>query len=667
MKYTQIKDFTRWITDDRFLGQWYVSDCEWVNIRKSSRWVVLSNNYRTVYTLWTTWGIISSFWNSLISWTKRTILCQWYKIFNTYNNKEVYSNINITDADFMLNLWTIWNYWYAITNLYLNRWDNSTWLITSNIVNEPLFWSTWSWTVWTWWTIWSNKASHTSWTAVLSQNLTSSNGKRHILYIRWSKTSGTSLTINVWWATLWTITNNWSFDVTYHFTWDWSDLLEFIPTTDFVWYVDQSYCYPSTMEEQYVSLSSRSDFRPVLYDGWMLYVWWDWTIDAIDTTLSVWTVVYTCTFNWNCRALTKIWDLIYAYLNDWINWYKISRDWISELPLYSQKWADNPVINVANMGNYDYIITGIGEFDENKYRRMWYSEGWNKTLMYWSDYINYSKQLLNFNPFNTNAIETLNNIVFIPSIDTIYWYWNIKASLKTSLSKDIVIPNSDRISALYVLDQSNVYVWYYEEDGWTTTFKYFKQDIRDWYAYWTNWYICTLSWDWWDIETKKTLNRIVVWYKLDKYQTYTTSLDVSIKIDNNKYWVFDYSSISILPMIWDTYSYNWLTYTIYKIQNNQIICTKDENWPQYDNIIGNSWTLTKSTWLWDTTISFSKVDNYIYVGTIDDATKNKETLKITESYNEVIVKVDLISENETITPTLYSIKILFDYDKLDVW
>ena len=44
LAYQQQKDFTKWITDDRFLGSGFVADAEWVNIRKSSRGVILSNN-----------------------------------------------------------------------------------------------------------------------------------------------------------------------------------------------------------------------------------------------------------------------------------------------------------------------------------------------------------------------------------------------------------------------------------------------------------------------------------------------------------------------------------------------------------------------------------------------------------------------------------------------
>lgn len=54
---------------------------------------------------------------------------------------------------------------------------------------------------------------------------------------------------------------------------------------------------------------------------------------------------------------------------------------VSNFPQYIQKRSDNPVLNVANMGNYDYVVTGTGEFTALKYRRLWLSQGFDKTLI----------------------------------------------------------------------------------------------------------------------------------------------------------------------------------------------------------------------------------------------------------------------------------------------
>jgi len=128
----------------------------------------------------------------------------------------------------------------------------------------------------------------------------------------------------------------------------------------------------------------------------------------------------------------------------------MSWDGVSKYPLYIQKWANNPVLNVANMGNYDYVITGTGEFNTLKYRRLFLSSGFEKTLITGSDYLENDKQLFFFSPIHTNAIEAENNTIYFAGRHCTYSYGTSKASLKPSLSKDIVISDCEQITAMYL-------------------------------------------------------------------------------------------------------------------------------------------------------------------------------------------------------------------------
>jgi len=48
----------------------------------------------------------------------------------------------------------------------------------------------------------------------------------------------------------------------------------------------------------------------------------------------------------------------------------MSWDGIAKFPNYILKRPDNPVINISNDGNYDFVVTGNNGTLDNKYRRL---------------------------------------------------------------------------------------------------------------------------------------------------------------------------------------------------------------------------------------------------------------------------------------------------------
>lgn len=415
-----------------------------------------------------------------------------------------------------------------------------------------------------------------------------------------------------------------------------------------------------TAAASYLPLTWTSDYRAVLLDWAFLYIGGDWVVDCIDLSTSTWSIYKTLNMKGICRWLSKQWDQIFVYTNDWLNWYKMSWDWVSIFPQYIQKRADNPVINVANIDNTDYVITWAGSLDQTqKYRRLFMSSGFEKELLYGSDFITYNKQLFNFNPIETNAIETYWNVIYIPETNKVYTYWNTKSQQAPSLIKELVIDDTIlRITALYVTNQNSMLIGFVTLTG---TIKYVVQDLRVWYAYGSTGSIETLSFDWGDIETEKQCNRVIVWYKL--YDN--TTIDIFARINNDEERVFDCTWVTTNPTLWDTYTYNWLTYTVKEYtDSDELICTRWENWPQNDSIMYSSGTLTRTFWPWDATITFTNVDNHRFIETITDTTKRKANIELKKDFYEMSIKAVLNTESESITPELYSIKALFDFTDL---
>lgn len=546
LSYQQTIDFTRWISDDRFLGQWYVADAEGVNIRNAV-WVTLSNNNKTLST-------VSS--------------PDWYIIaFMTDVNNWVDSNNT---------------YWICQGKVFdVDSW--SGWLNTLSSARNATFITNWSTTYWA-----------------------------------------------------------------------------IITTTD-IWRWDNSTSSITTAASYLSTLTDTSDYRAIYLDWPFLYVWGNKITYCIDCSTSTWVVYKTVTIPWVCRAITKVWDQIFIYTNDWNNWYKCSWDWQSAFPLYIQKWADNPVLNVANMGNVDYVITWAGSLDQTqKYRRLFMSTWFEKQLISGSEFILNTKQLLNFNPIESNAIETYWNVIYFPWTNVIYTYGSTKKALPPSLSKDIVIDDDVlRITALYVTNANRMYIGYVNND-WTI--KYTYQDLREWYAYWTSGYVSTLAYTWWDTETQKMNNRLVFNYELPT----DTNIKIYTRTDWYKYRVFNCSPI-ITPTEWDTYTHNGVTYTVVRFTNNdELVCTRDLQSPQYNSVLRTSGTLTKTFGVWDASLAFTNCDNFILLDSLPTG-KRKHTITYKEPRYDLQVKVQLESDNQNTTPTLYSVKTLFGFNDQDVW
>lgn len=558
LTYQQQKDFSRGITDDRFLWQWYVSDAEGVNIRKQSRGVFLSNNT-------------------------------------------------------------------ASTDVAITTWDNIFWFLNAKTgVNFEVC------------AFLSDKVrSSTTWAIVYSRTNNTNNDIRNVWIVK-SAWNEYGIVITQWYVWRWLYSNN-----------------------------------VTSVTENLVTLSGTSDYRPYVYDWWFIYVWWDWKVDVIDVSTTTWIITKTMTMPWVCRGLSMIWDQIFVYSNDWKSWYKMSWDWISPFPTYIQKREDNPVINITNVWNIDYVITGNTWSLDNKYRRLRKSAWFEKVPVAISDFLLYEEQLFNFSPDRTTAIDTASNVIYIPWIKHIYTYGTKKASLQDSLAKEITLPDSAEVTSLYVYENSQLYVGY-NKDVWGYENRVATYDLREWYSYWSEWYVTTIAFDWWDIETEKQNNRIIVNYKLGtktSSPTGTTGIDIYTRTNNTDDRVFDCNTVTDKPTIWDKYLYNWLEYTVkeYRSSTWELICSRNENWPQYDSILRSSWTLTKTFGVWDATITFTNVDNFVYLDTISDATKRKKTITWKWAWYELEVMAVLKSTQKSITPELYSIKTLFGYNDQDVW
>ncbi len=207
-----------------------------------------------------------------------------------------------------------------------------------------------------------------------------------------------------------------------------------------------------------------------------------------------------------------------------------------------------------------------------------------------------------------------------------------------------------------------MYVAYYDASGVNHII---KQDVRPGRAYGTTGFVHTLAFDGGDIETEKNNNRIIVNYRLGSKTTAptgTTSIDIYTRVNGDEEWVFDCSTPTSNPVKGDIYTYGGCTYTVKEFtSHNELVCSRNENGPQYNNITRNSGTLTRTYGVGDASLTFSNVDNFVFLTSITDTTKRKAKIPFTRAWYDLEIRAVLNSTQKSITPELYSIKTLFDF------
>lgn len=170
---------------------------------------------------------------------------------------------------------------------------------------------------------------------------------------------------------------------------------------------------------------------------WGDLIIWDWTQVLrynFDTTLVEFSAWTSTTVIWNLdgtvQALTTVGSSVYVWCNNWVNtnlylWDGISGDWSQKIT-----YQDMPVRNVAILGNQHYWWSNKWDSSIRKVN-IW--EGYAIQTVAKSDYPKYPittqydddrnrLAITDDATVNTNAIETIADIVYLPWIGSIYWF-----------------------------------------------------------------------------------------------------------------------------------------------------------------------------------------------------------------------------------------------------
>lgn len=654
--------------DPNIWGTGSLYNSEWVEIRENSKAVTLVR-----------WNIST---NQI--WSASDII-MWYNVYDNSHFLRIHKNWYITnifwsliwdDKTYVINLWenlyniwnlttNSWNRWFIIWASNLYKWaydwvnyfslwiynDNSSWLVT----NWDFSSATW-WTVWANWTITGWLATHTAWsTDVLSQTLSPTNWQAYRIEARTSWTITWSCVVKMWWATIWTITSTNKRVIWLRTAASTSELLEFVPSTDFVWSLENVEVLIYNLTSQAKTFNEKAPY--IIIDNF-IYIGNGNKITEVDTTTDSWvlTDVLTIDLDYTVKGITKVWDQVYIYASNWSSTKQYLWTQTDANLWPSITWVDKNCVNVANWANQDYIIT-----KSNNSNKSWlWLVNWYQLQKIFENKIFDSAYLerIYFDASYTNAIETIWNKLMIPWVEWVYSYGQFTPWLPYWLSQDY-----------------KHYIWQNTALYYAETSSYQMRVGSIWTLNWTNWtYERLIQFNWynnnpifsWFIETSpiswdcvsniKNLEKLTIGYKLEtntKLNVYSKNLDRTTQYANITY---DYTTI---PTIGAVYTSWGNTYTVYAVTSLSGYCILHCTYTWTATVL--DWTFTKTSGTWDSTFYADKVKYwYKYESTITDTTKRRHTINTPEQFNEMSIRVELLTTNASYTPRLNDINVYYN-------
>lgn len=432
-------------------------------------------------------------------------------------------------------------------------------------------------------------------------------------YVNWT-------TGNCWWTIAGLLGN--IKNVVDYWTKSWKPMV-LVLTDTAIHYLEYDSASISTMTVTYNqrTFNNTCSNRPRLkFKSWLLI--WDKNkvVKLSVTTASTW--VYTpASWTLNSAAIVldlntldetilrifELWDQVVVFTNKWQyfwDWFNLAYDRF--VP------RDETILSVAQIKTTFYVIT----------KKNWLitmrktSNGYDRVAVIKDDTA--TAPLNRFNmAFNyDNSMITVNWIVYFWWYDKwdVYSYGSYNPWMPETLQRHRLTDWTEDVTSLYDGWDGRIYVgnytWTTYKVGYLTTSNYQSFSNK-------SWLMIQKPILWAGRGQDKEMVKYRIWYKTD---TNGRILLYSKVDDETDRYTFYCASYTTLPTAWATYTHNWDTYTVIwtkydaaahlwiEMQNN----TASPTWPTYI-----AWTLTKSTWTWDATLSFTNWVNFRLVELID--------------------------------------------------
>ena len=686
-----LSDWTKWISADEFAwGSYFYS--EWISSGYSTKWFELwykynkwllnsrENGYAMSITpskeFWflcfTKDGRIESedYWNDGEKWALYSYIpfswtdTEWYENWLLYGDYAIgirRRRIDILD--------------------YQNLFDEN-----SQLLPTPDLSSSTDWTVWTWWTITDEWAVHTQWnTGTLSTTPTWSYTNTDVMRCVFKVKNRTN------WNLTFTLGNE-SQTTQDRAEWIYVFSLKCSNTTELV--ITPSSNFDGTIEYanmyQYIADSVKSWVatlynptntwpRPALIWEWDLYVasgsWVniinlsDWTrtgkniVDENYTIVSItqqaWNLILRATNGYDSRQY--YWNWVDAVATEIIEWKWLIIQWVTGTETLS------------------YVLTTSGATSgtiEWYEYRLYIGSGYQRNLIASKLYMQQSEEYLEAWHYNINKKFDFNDVtwywamtmfldsLYIPWCDGLYKYWEDIPWIKKSWARPI---KYDTWSEHIVLGQR----WHYLGMALRVWWKNYigRVDNRQ---YTNNWYLVTEAIYWDKLSTRKSLEKIKIWYK--NVASTVWNIKVYAIVDDTYFRRFRPTTTPTKrPEIWDVYNIahntTWKVIDVDKSEWIITFVTVSDTW-SYPWVANTS--LTRVSGEWDETIAVGyNYDNMCLIKKIETANQcyNSDLIfwkDFIDSYLPYWYKIqfviELSSNDDRLSPEIYEISMISDID-----
>lgn len=456
--------------------------------------------------------------------------------------------------------------WYVHGDIaigFSNSWAykinyKDTYSVYGQTVVDPNL-ETWTWwTLGTWWTLTDKWAKHTVWeTGTLVTTADGYDNGRGRLAIKivgctaWNVSysiGGDTFTTEVW-------RNGWFMDV---------------PLNIGSWV---SYTITITPSEDFngtVAALNFNVFKPTAYSSvgittankHMALEWWgdiyisSWNaIDILNT--SSWTITDSKTLiktDEEIVALTQQWDALIIWATDGINSHQYYWNGVDSIATEVIEWKWQVIKWVVGTETVAYVLAWVGGIVAWYAYRL-YSVSWYQRSLIASNAYKVENSQWNLEHYHPSKKFAFNDVewpesmciymdnLYIPWCDGIYQFWQTLPWLGNAWSRPIDYQNwADKIF-LY-------------QDGVRLAYSY-RLNQRNYYAtvengkYAYKWYLVTDSIYRDKIWTRKSLEKLKIWYKnlaADDWE-----INIYAIVDDDYFWRFDVTWVTNRPSIWDIY------------------------------------------------------------------------------------------------------------------
>ncbi len=292
--------------------------------------------------------------------------------------------------------------------------------------------------------------------------------------------------------------------------------------------------------------------RPALDFYWDL-IFWDGT--QVGRYNKDWTLVIYSTsienpviggLDWTVYAITRIWPNVYVWCNDWRDTNLYVWDGLSSRPIQKITYAGKPIVNVAVLWAQHYWWS---QKSVNSIKNVFIGESYQPTryitsnvpngLSSWTDN---DENILWIFWTNTNAIETVNDMVYLPGYGRIFGFGKYFPNQFTSLNRDLLFDGSECTVMLagYVVDNgsvdpvdcSNLLAIAYKDLSGNYQVGYY--DFADYNGYYTStWYIESLEY---------VSSWLVQWENQNKFilpiELTNSACTITVSVQRNRSWTY---------------------------------------------------------------------------------------------------------------------------------